>query len=79
MEYLLDWFWDLSAARSHGFNGPNPLALSDIAAWAALTGVVIRREEVSIIRNLDAAYLSAFAKEQAEAAERAKQSNGKDL
>lgn len=72
VEYLLDWFWDMSAARSYGFNGPDPIALSDIAAWSSLTGNIIRREEIEIIRRMDAAFLRAIAREQAEAAERAR-------
>lgn len=71
-EYLLDWFWDISAGRSHGFNGPNPLSMTEIANWSALTGTVIRREEIAIIRAMDGEYLSSAAKEQAEATERAK-------
>lgn len=53
-------------------NGPNPLSLADIEAWSRLTGHVVRREEVEIIRQMDAAYLKAVAKEQAEAMERSR-------
>ncbi|MRX33223.1 hypothetical protein H5P29_13630 [Aminobacter sp. MDW-2] len=71
-EYLLEWFWDISAGRSHGFSGPNPLSMTEIANWSALSGTVIRREEIAILRAMDAAYLSSAANEQAEASERAK-------
>lgn len=73
LEYLIEWFWDLNDGRSQGFNGPNPLSMTEISNWSALTGTIIRREEVSIIRDMDAAYLSAIAKEQAEASERARE------
>lgn len=53
-------------------NGPNPLSLADIEAWSRLTGHLIRREEVEIIRQMDAAFLKANAKEQAEAMDRAR-------
>ncbi|WP_011580569.1 MULTISPECIES: phage tail assembly chaperone [Chelativorans] len=71
--HLWEWFWELSAARSQGFSGPNPISYSEIADWAELTGNLIRRVEIAIIRKMDAAFLSANAVEQAEAAERAKQ------
>lgn len=38
-----------------------------------MTGNIVTRDEVSIIRAMDAAFVAAVAKEQAEAAERAKQ------
>lgn len=47
-----------------GFNSPNPISLTDIANWSLLTGTIIRREEVSIIRAMDSAYLTALAEEQ---------------
>lgn len=70
--HIVDWFWDLSTARQSGFSGPNPLSLTDIANWTALSGNLITPDEVSIIRAMDAAFLAAMAKEQAEAEERAK-------
>lgn len=66
------WFWELSAARSYGFSGPNPISFSEIADWAELTGNLIRRDEISIIRKMDVAFIEANSAEQAEAAERAK-------
>lgn len=75
-EHILDWFWDLSAARSHGFSGPNPLSLSDIANWSRLTGEIVTREEVGILRQIDAAYVAAVAEEQAAQAERDRKQHG---
>jgi hypothetical protein len=46
--------------------------MAEIANWSALTGTVVRREEISILRAMDGAFMSAIAKEQAEAAERSK-------
>ncbi|WP_246670745.1 hypothetical protein [Aminobacter sp. MDW-2] len=46
--------------------------MTEIANWSALSGTVIRREEIAILRAMDAAYLSSAANEQAEASERAK-------
>lgn len=70
--YLLGWFWELSAARTYGFGTPNPLTFSEIAAWVALTGNVATASDVAMLRAMDAALLSAAAREQADAAERAK-------
>ena len=71
-QYLLDWFWDIHSARSHGFNGPNPMSLTDIANWSAMTGNQLLREEVAIIRQIDAAYVEAVGVEMMERMERAK-------
>lgn len=57
--YLLEWFWDLNLARSMGFNGPNPISYSEIAHWSAMTGNIISRREVALIRKMDAAYVKA--------------------
>lgn len=74
--YLLEWFWDISAGRSHGFNGPNPLSMTEISNWSVLTGTVIRREEIAILRAMDGAFMSAITKEQLEASERSRTQGG---
>jgi len=63
-DYLLDWFRSLSAARAEGFSGPCPISFRDIEAWASLTGEILLREEVAILRQMDAAYLDAISKAQ---------------
>jgi hypothetical protein len=70
--YLLDWFWELSAVRSAGFSGPNAISYSEISSWIALTGNGVSPDDVAALRAMDAAYLNAVAKEQAEAEERMK-------
>ncbi|TPM39582.1 hypothetical protein [Mesorhizobium sp. B2-3-4] len=59
--YLIDWFWDLSSARSMGFAGPDPIRLTDISAWSSLTGNMLLREEIGILRRLDFAFLQTLA------------------
>lgn len=59
--YLVDWFWDLSSARSMGFAGPDAIRLTDITAWSSLTGNLLLREEVAILRRLDFAFLQTLA------------------
>lgn len=59
-EHLVDWFWTLSATRQQGFNGPLPVGFSEIQAWINLTGEIVTREEVEILRLMDAAYLAGI-------------------
>lgn len=59
-------------------DGPNPLTFTDIANWTALTGEIVSRDEIAIIRAIDGAYLTAVAQEQAEQRERSKaEQNGR--
>jgi hypothetical protein len=44
--------------------------MTAISNRSALTGTVIRREEISILRAMDGAFMSATAKEHVEVAER---------
>ncbi|WP_199190448.1 hypothetical protein [Nitratireductor sp. StC3] len=46
--------------------------MTEIAAWSAVSGNLVNRDEVVILRAMDAAFMAATAVEQAEAAERAK-------
>jgi hypothetical protein len=64
--YLLEWFGDLSSARRSGANGPDPIGFSDIEAWSRLTGTIVRREELIILRQMDAAWCRAVAQEHAQ-------------
>lgn len=57
-EHLWDWFLELDAGRSSGF-GLNPLSYSEIAAWAALSGAQPSSWEVTALKRMDAARLSA--------------------
>tara|TARA_R110002020_G_scaffold5179_4_gene21914 strand:- start:2205 stop:2402 length:198 start_codon:yes stop_codon:yes gene_type:complete len=38
-----------------------PLSAVELIAWADLTGAIVRSEEWTIMRNMDAAFLSATA------------------
>lgn len=63
--HLWAWFFDLTSCRSMGMNGPNPLSLQDISLWIEFTGAMPTREEVSILREMDATFLNALAQERA--------------
>lgn len=62
-EHLWKWFWSLSGRRQQGMNGPQPLTYAEIASWSRLTGEILLREEITIITDMDDAYLEALAKE----------------
>ena len=47
------WFWALSARRTHGMSGPNPITFSEIEAWSRLMGANPRPWEVWLITRLD--------------------------
>jgi hypothetical protein len=60
LQYLFDWFSELSATRSSGF-GLSALSYVDIDAWARLTRRVLRPWEVRALRDLDTIFLSVRA------------------
>lgn len=50
-------FGALSAARRWGPNGPDPIQPTEIAAWAALHGIVLPPRHLGILEAMDAAWL----------------------
>jgi hypothetical protein len=54
---LWGWFADLSAARSYGAVGPNPIAYADILAFAKLHRWPIEPRHAAVIRSLDRIWL----------------------
>ncbi|MDE3874601.1 hypothetical protein I7G55_10830 [Sinorhizobium meliloti] len=61
--FLWDWFWELRQAQPLGFSGPVPISNVEIAAWCHLTGNVVRREEVSILRSMDVRFCTEIERE----------------
>lgn len=61
-EYLWAWFRELNAARGSSGFGPNPLAYTEIAAWARLTGRAPAVWEVRWLIALDHVWLAGEAK-----------------
>lgn len=61
-------FLDLSTTRPSGFNGIERLSNAEILSWIALSGDYIRREEIQIIKAVDAAYCAAMDQESADQA-----------
>lgn len=72
VEYLWQWFFDLSRGRSSGMNGPNPLSALEIDAWERKTGNIVSRDDFQAIQYMDGAYRNQFAEEQAAIVERDK-------
>lgn len=61
--YVRAWV-DLCATRQVGFNGPQPIALSEMASWLDLRGwrdTSARAAVVDVIRALDAVYMEHAA------------------
>ncbi|MGO4835309.1 hypothetical protein AB4144_23935 [Rhizobiaceae sp. 2RAB30] len=47
------------------------MSFSDIACWAALTGTLLRREEIAVLRRMDAAFIAEIRKSDKERADAA--------
>jgi hypothetical protein len=56
-----------------GMSGPDPITPRDIRDWCDMTGTVLRREECSILIDMDGSYRASWAEETAANAEREKQ------
>jgi hypothetical protein len=53
---LWDWFWQIRAGQASGFNGANPVSHSELLAWLQITGNILRREEIAVLRAMDCRY-----------------------
>ncbi|MDP9809353.1 hypothetical protein J2W42_002201 [Rhizobium tibeticum] len=54
--FLWSWFWELRQCQAPGFSGPAPISNLELATWCQITGNIIRREEVTIMRAMDGAF-----------------------
>jgi hypothetical protein len=70
--HVWEWWWQLNARRSSGFESLPPLSYSEIHHWSTLTRTQILPIEISIIVKLDDAYLRAIATERSEQRDREK-------
>ncbi|RVH27906.1 phage tail assembly chaperone [Sinorhizobium meliloti] len=61
--FLWHWFWELRQAQPPGFSGPVPISHGELSVWCQLTGNIIRREEIAIIRAMDARFCIEIEKE----------------
>ncbi len=58
LQYLWDWYRDLSASRTAGFN-VNAITWSDLWGFFSLRQITPQQWEVDTIRDIDAAYLAS--------------------
>lgn len=70
--HVWEWFWKLSAQRSSGFGGAEPISWLEMDAWARLTNTLVTPEEFDMLSALDLAYRSACSEESASKREQKK-------
>jgi len=51
--YVWSTFNEMSAGRTYGMNGPNPLSWEGIKAWSDLHGIPLSPWELETIKALD--------------------------
>ncbi|MDI6742662.1 MAG: hypothetical protein QMD11_07970 [Smithella sp.] len=58
VNYLWQWFLELSRGRGYAEYGPMPLSYSEIKAWAQLTKTELQSWELNVIKKIDLIYLA---------------------
>lgn len=69
--HIWEWFWRLSNMRSANDNGPAPLTVDAIEAFARVTGERVSREETDLLLDMDIEYRNAIAELRQEAEDEA--------
>jgi len=64
LAHIWDWFCELSFSRTGHGAGPNPIAYSEIEAWAVLTGRQPAPRDVRAIGMLDRAFFTELAEQE---------------
>lgn len=64
------WFAELSASRSYGMAGPDPLSFAEIEAWARLKRWPLEERHVDLIWALDRTWIDHAYARQPNASER---------
>jgi len=68
--WFWEWFWEISAVRRHGDNGPDAITYGAIFEWAKATGTLITMRDIAILRQMDDAFISALNSEHKDQRER---------
>jgi hypothetical protein len=55
-----------------GFNGPAAISSSEFIAWCQITGNIVRREEIAVLKSMDTTFRSAVDAENEAIREREK-------
>jgi hypothetical protein len=61
-QHIFEWFWELHAARGSNGMGANPISYLDIQSWVNITGNIPTREEIKIIKRMDAVLMHEMQK-----------------
>jgi hypothetical protein len=61
--FIWEWFWDLRQSQPPGFSGLIPISSLELVAWVQLTGNIVTREEIAILRAVDARFCAEIEKE----------------
>lgn len=61
--FIWEWFWQLRQAQPPGFSGPVPISNLELMAWVQVTGNIVTREEIAILRAMDVQYCAEIEKE----------------
>jgi hypothetical protein len=61
--FIWEWFWQLRQAQPPGFSGPVPISNTELSVWCQLTGNIVRREELAVLRAMDARFCVEIEKE----------------
>lgn len=63
LAHVWEWFCELHGSRSGNGGGPNPIAFTEIEAWARVTGRLIQPRDVQAIMALDSAFFTELAEQ----------------
>ena len=69
-DHLLAWLKDAGRSRRWDQGLPQILSLTEWKAWAELSGVLVRPEEMAVLRDMDEAYINAVVREISEQRQR---------
>lgn len=63
-EFVWEWYFELSSARSHNGFGWNAISYAEMSSWAQVSGVRMEPWLAKCFRDMDREWLKAQAEEQ---------------
>lgn len=70
-DHLISAYWELDLIRELGEHGPAAIKPRDIVDWSSIVGFPLRREEITILLSMDAAFREAWHAEVSDQRKRA--------
>jgi hypothetical protein len=61
LQYLYEWFCDLSASRGSNGYAPNPLSPSGIRDWSEMSGHRLNPWEFDLLRAMDRKWMKVYS------------------